>query len=855
MLLISSRSATHRIGRKAIAALATTAMLTAGIPAVAYAADDTTTDQGSTQGVKGKVAANGAEFKKPELSGPQKVTAAESVEAGKGLLIQGTGYTEGDQITIKFLDGDKSDDGDPLPQWLEQDPDVFEKLDKSSGASVVKQPVGDNGTFSVYYKVPKNIPAGWYWVRVLIPGGSKVAWFKVTPSTNPGGGDEETTPAAKLIMQQPGSTRLPRGANSLDELTVVYSVSAEGLTEGTELIAKLTKGNSQETFPVEFAMGHGKTSKTYKAKGGDKDQFTIVVSPEDVKDGKALAFQGHSVKLYDAKDETTPIAETRKRTALYSSFKSVDNPRVNNTAINSTAKVTLGNLPENTKITAVTAGGTIEEFKLTGGMNLLKEEKVIGANHATEFTLDLPNDKNLIGKELSVSLKNERGYVETWATGSVVTADNTIFGTDEVEVTKKSVASGLYQEAYDSKNNKLYVTRNDFGGSSSLLKLDPETLETLASTNVSDDNRVFGIAAPHNDHLWVTNTLSNSVAVYNAKDLSLIQQFDKDIVGHPRAVAINEESGKVYISSPVSKDESMTVIDGKTKQVSTVPTPGFAGAMGMEIDPETKMLYTTSFAGGKVMRLNTTNNDVTVFDLNKDAAEDNMVLERGTDVAYDHERNRLYIAGQKTNNLVVVDMSNGKVLKNMPTGDQPVGITYDKSIDKIVVLNRTSGTATVVDGESLTKVANLDVGNNPNFATTDGKGRIFMVNKQSQVGKDNDEVVVLKWKNAETEPDGDSTPGEGGDSTPGEGGDSTPGEGDNNTPGKGSEGSSSDKSGSSDGKDSNNQQGSGGALGPIAGVVALLGVLGALMFSLFNSGMMPAGLMAALPPQLKGMLG
>ncbi|WP_425530588.1 YncE family protein, partial [Stenotrophomonas maltophilia] len=91
-------------------------------------------------------------------------------------------------------------------------------------------------------------------------------------------------------------------------------------------------------------------------------------------------------------------------------------------------------------------------------------------------------------------------------------------------------------------------------------------------------------------------------------------------------------------------------------------------------------------------------------------------------------RNRLYVASQGTDNLLIVDVAAGKVLHDVPVGAGALNVAFDDASGLAYVSNRGAGTVTVVNGDGKV-VANLDGGTLPNHVRADGKGNVFAVNK------------------------------------------------------------------------------------------------------------------------------
>ncbi|MEU1125319.1 hypothetical protein ABZ371_17590 [Streptomyces sp. NPDC005899] len=123
-------------------------------------------------------------------------------------------------------------------------------------------------------------------------------------------------------------------------------------------------------------------------------------------------------------------------------------------------------------------------------------------------------------------------------------------------VTSAPLVPGLYQSAYSARNDVLWATAAVGQPpapltSSRLLRIDPDTLEVEAaySPPVTDTvEAVYGIDVDdeHNT-VWVTDTRSNSVAVYSQRTGEhLATRHD---VAHAREVVVDERHDTVWASA------------------------------------------------------------------------------------------------------------------------------------------------------------------------------------------------------------------------------------------------------------------------------------------------------------------
>ncbi len=335
-------------------------------------------------------------------------------------------------------------------------------------------------------------------------------------------------------------------------------------------------------------------------------------------------------------------------------------------------------------------------------------------------------------------------------------------GLDRFDLKASKLTNGLYQAAYSMKNDRVFVT-SAVGRppvtQTELLKVHPQTLAIEARVTPAaapaPAPRANATAAPAaaapakpalyavygigvddaNGTVWVTNTRQNTLAVYNQADLKLIKQFEPDAVPHPRDVQIDTKHGKAYVT-PLNKG-SISVFDTKTltflKDLQ-IPSSLAAGtgrgnnaeakpfsAMSLELDAANDRLYTVSMSTNEAAVINTANDTV-----EKVFALDGALSAIG--VAYDRTANRLLVASQGSDNLLIVDVATGKTLHEVKVGAGALNVAFDQVTRLAYVSNRGADTVTVVDADGKI-VANLPGGSYPNHVVVDGKGGAFAINK------------------------------------------------------------------------------------------------------------------------------
>lgn len=351
-----------------------------------------------------------------------------------------------------------------------------------------------------------------------------------------------------------------------------------------------------------------------------------------------------------------------------------------------------------------------------------------------EFKLSIPQDAAPGQHPIIVNVANPDAAIIFPLKVSPVIA---ISGTDKFEAKNEKLVRGLYQVARSDKNNTLFVT-SAVGRppvkESKLLKLNGDTLVIEAEVDTKlvqgreDGHRhaVYGVAVDDAEgNVWTTTTRDGSVAVYKQSDLSLVKQFEPELVPHSRDVVVDAEAGRAYVSAVGGN--FISVFD--TKELKALePIEIKSGVRGetftptsLSFDKANHKLYSVGMKTGEVAVIDTKNNAVEkVFALPG--------AKSSIGISVDPTTNQVYVVSQGSDNLIIADVATGKVLHDVATGAGPLNVAFDPVKKLAYVANRGAGTVTVINPQGEI-VANLEAGSFPNHLLADGKGNVFVINK------------------------------------------------------------------------------------------------------------------------------
>lgn len=96
-------------------------------------------------------------------------------------------------------------------------------------------------------------------------------------------------------------------------------------------------------------------------------------------------------------------------------------------------------------------------------------------------------------------------------------------------------------------------------------------------------------------------------------------------------------------------------------------------------------------------------------------------------IALAHDLNRGFVSNGRASTVTVFDLATLAVITTVKvTGENPDAIAYEPVSHRVFTFNGRSGNATAIDGATAQVVGTIDLGGKPEFATADGKGKVFV---------------------------------------------------------------------------------------------------------------------------------
>lgn len=205
------------------------------------------------------------------------------------------------------------------------------------------------------------------------------------------------------------------------------------------------------------------------------------------------------------------------------------------------------------------------------------------------------------------------------------------------------------------------------------------------------------------------------------------------IDGSPEGIAVDPNTNLIYTSSYTHS--TIDVINGATLRVtgrySSNPSgEGYNDPGGLALNPNTNTLYIGNFdscpsscgAANTINVFNTTTNTVTAaINLGSNYSPVNLAVNTTT--------NTVYTANYSSNSVSVIDGATNTVVATIPVGSSPEGIAVDPITNSIYVANSGSDTISVIDGATNTVVATINQapGFNPEYVAANSRTNTFYV--------------------------------------------------------------------------------------------------------------------------------
>jgi len=226
-----------------------------------------------------------------------------------------------------------------------------------------------------------------------------------------------------------------------------------------------------------------------------------------------------------------------------------------------------------------------------------------------------------------------------------------------------TVGAGPNSIAFDSENNRMYVTNS--GGT------------------WNENNPLAG------DSISVIDTFSYEVETVTAAGAG----------GHgntPHGIAFDSANNRMYyaIGNWQYVEDYVSVMNTADNSVSAKVTVG-ERPEDIAFDSANNRMYVTNVRDDSVSVINTANNSViATVPVGEQAGKEFEGAPNG--IAFDSANNRIYVANQIDDTVSVIDTATNSVIDTIPVGDNPNSIAFDPVNNRMYVTNYQDETVSVI---------------------------------------------------------------------------------------------------------------------------------------------------------------
>ncbi|HWY71538.1 MAG TPA: YncE family protein [Terriglobales bacterium] len=154
---------------------------------------------------------------------------------------------------------------------------------------------------------------------------------------------------------------------------------------------------------------------------------------------------------------------------------------------------------------------------------------------------------------------------------------------------------------------------------------------------------------------------------------------------------------------------------GGYHQLHAYKLPGDTGWDYLTMDPASRRLYISRGTHVQILNIDTGKLEGDISDL------------KGVHgIALDKANRKGYISDGRDNSVVVFDLGSLKSTGKVQAGTNPDAILFDPATKRVFAFNGRSGNATVIETKDNSVAATIDLGGKPEFAVSDGKGKVFV---------------------------------------------------------------------------------------------------------------------------------
>ncbi len=245
--------------------------------------------------------------------------------------------------------------------------------------------------------------------------------------------------------------------------------------------------------------------------------------------------------------------------------------------------------------------------------------------------------------------------------------------------------------------NELYIAVSE---ENSIAVVDPRSLEVLRKFKSGSDPETFAVHP--NGNIYISNEDDAKVSVFNPVTGEQVAEIPVGL--EPEGVAISPDGKKVIVTS-----ESTNMLHVITVPEHTIAANILVGARprAATFNRAGTLAYATSEISGEVKKIDMVNYEI----LSKTKIADDKAKPK--DVLLSKDELTVYVAGGRSNQVLVMDAIKMKLIKGIPVGKRVWGLAMSRDGKRIFTTDGVSGTVSVIDTDSNTRIKTIEVGKFP----------------------------------------------------------------------------------------------------------------------------------------------
>ncbi|MHC8441980.1 MAG: PQQ-dependent catabolism-associated beta-propeller protein [Candidatus Eutrophobiaceae bacterium] len=230
-----------------------------------------------------------------------------------------------------------------------------------------------------------------------------------------------------------------------------------------------------------------------------------------------------------------------------------------------------------------------------------------------------------------------------------------------------------------------------------IVVFDPRSLEILREFQSGSDPETFAVHP--NGNIYISNEDDAKASVYDPR--TGVEIIEIPVGLEPEGVAISPDGSKVIVTS-----ESTNML-----HVIKVPEHIIIGNVLVGARPRSavfsadgSMAWSTSEISGEVKRV-----DMESYQVVKQARlpDDGA---KPKDILLSRDQKHVYVAGGRSNSIIVMDAESLDVIESIPVGKRVWGLAMNRSGDRLFTTDGVSGTVSVIDTTRNVNIKTIKVG-------------------------------------------------------------------------------------------------------------------------------------------------